>query len=96
MCNLAELIGGLMTEVSIPSNMRWIPKGMQVEYLKKAKTNLTATTSGEQINWQTPGTAIVPVNIHDLSHDLVFSAKITMQIGTKPSKKPSKMDTQNE
>ena len=31
LCNLAEFAGGLMTDVSIPSSMRWIPKGMQVD-----------------------------------------------------------------
>ena len=36
LCNLAEFTGGLMTDVSIPASMRWIPKGMSVEYLKKA------------------------------------------------------------
>lgn len=38
MCNMAELAGGTMTEVSIPRTMRWIPKGMKVEYLKKAES----------------------------------------------------------
>ena len=36
LCNLAEFIGGLTTDVSIPASMRWIPKGMTVQYLKKA------------------------------------------------------------
>src|SRR3546814_8551637 len=35
LCNAAELAGGMMTEVSIPSGARWIPKGMTVEYLAK-------------------------------------------------------------
>lgn len=34
MCNMAELAGGTMTEVTVPSTHRWIPKGMTVEYLK--------------------------------------------------------------
>ena len=32
MCNMAELAGGTMTEVTVPSTHRWIPKGMTVEY----------------------------------------------------------------
>ena len=36
LCNLAEFVGGLMTDASIPSTMRWIPSGMTVQYLKKA------------------------------------------------------------
>lgn len=33
MCNLAELTAGLMVDASLPKGMRWIPKGMQVQYL---------------------------------------------------------------
>ena len=36
LCNLAEFVGGLTCDVSIPATMRWIPKGMTVEYRKKA------------------------------------------------------------
>ena len=38
LCNLAELTAGLMTDASIPPGARWIPKGMTVEYLAKAKS----------------------------------------------------------
>ncbi len=36
LCNLAEFVGGLTCDVSIPATMRWIPKGMAVDYRKKA------------------------------------------------------------
>jgi len=45
MCNMAELAGGTMTEVTVPATHRWIPKGMTVEYLKKAETDLIAIAS---------------------------------------------------
>jgi hypothetical protein len=32
MCNMAELAGGMVTEVIIPADARWIPVGMTVEY----------------------------------------------------------------
>ena len=37
LCNAAELAAGMMTDVSIPAGARWIPKGMTVEYLAKAR-----------------------------------------------------------
>jgi len=37
MCNMAELAGGLMTDVSIPKGARWIPAGMTVAYVKKRR-----------------------------------------------------------
>ena len=42
MCNMAELAGGTMTEVTVPSTHRWIPKAMAVQYLKMAKSDLIA------------------------------------------------------
>src|SRR3546814_18237123 len=38
MCNMAELAGGTMTEVTIPTTTRWYPKGMSVNYPSLAKT----------------------------------------------------------
>ena len=49
MCNMAELASGTMIDVTIPVTHRWIPKGMTVEYLKKAKTSLRAIAKLEPI-----------------------------------------------
>ena len=87
MCNLAELVGGLMTDVSIPASMRWIPKGMTVQYLKKAKGTLRATA--------TPDIAVVaseqgyelPVSgdVQDAAGEHVFHARIAMWVSPKQS-----------
>lgn len=86
MCNMAELVGGLMTEVSIPSSMRWIPAGMKVEYLKKATTDLRATASGEGIDWNRAGRVFVPVEVLDNKGELVFRASIEMHLSSKPNR----------
>ncbi|KAF1012052.1 MAG: hypothetical protein GAK32_00434 [Pseudomonas fluorescens] len=80
LCNAAELAAGTMTDVSIPSGARWIPKGMTVEYLAKAKTGVTATANGDAIDWQSTGDKIVPVDILDTDGTLVFTARITMNV----------------
>ncbi|MBC3387824.1 DUF4442 domain-containing protein [Pseudomonas sp. SWRI12] len=80
LCNAAELAGGMMTEVSIPSGARWIPKGMTVEYLAKAKTSIHAIADGSDIDWQTSGDKIVPVEIFDEAGIKVFTARITMNV----------------
>lgn len=80
MCNMAELAGGMMTDASIPKGARWIPTGMEVKYLKKAKTHLTATADGSTIDWSKEGTAKVPVSITDLQGNEVFHAHIDMNI----------------
>jgi acyl-coenzyme A thioesterase PaaI-like protein len=80
MCNMAELAGGLMTDVSIPKGARWIPAGMTVQYLKKAKTDLTAVADGSQIGWSQNGDVVVPVSVFDTAGEKVFQAEIRMNI----------------
>ena len=80
MCNMAELSGGLLTEFSLPDNTRWLPSGMSVQYLKKAKTDLVAVADGRDINWEEEGDKIVPVEIKDINDEVVFTAQINMNV----------------
>lgn len=80
MCNLAELVGGLVTEASIPDDARWLPTGMRVEYVAKAKTNLTAVADGSAIDWNAAGDLEVPITVTDTDDTVVFRAWITMNV----------------
>jgi acyl-coenzyme A thioesterase PaaI-like protein len=84
MCNLAEFVGGLTAEVSTPSTHRWIPKGMTVEYVKKAQTDLSAVCDAplpafgnEGFDWT------LPVDVRDRVGQTVLRAAITMWITPK-------------
>ncbi len=83
MCNAAELVAGMMTDVSIPDSYRWIPVGMTVEYLAKAKRDLKAVAIGDGIDWTAIGETKVPVSIYDTEGTEVLSAVITMKIDLK-------------
>jgi acyl-coenzyme A thioesterase PaaI-like protein len=80
MCNMAELAGGTMTDVSVPKGARWIPAGMTVRYVKKAKTNLIAVADGSGLDWTVNGDVVVPVVVKDTKGETVFTADITMNI----------------
>ncbi|RBB95588.1 DUF4442 domain-containing protein [Pseudomonas sp. MWU12-2115] len=80
LCNAAELAAGVMTDVSIPEGARWIPKGMSVEYLAKAKTDVRAVADGSAVDWSTAGDKIVVVDIRDEEGVQVFTARITMNV----------------
>ncbi len=80
LCNAAELVGGLMTDVSIPAGAKWIPRGMQVAYLAKAKSDVTAVADGAGIDWSSGGDVVVPVEIVDADGQKVFTAHITMNV----------------
>jgi len=45
MGNLCELAAGLVMEASLPKAMRWIPRGMEIAYLARAETDVTATAA---------------------------------------------------
>ena len=84
MCNMAELAGGTMTEVSIPATHRWIPKGMAVQYLKLARTDLVAVaTPRAQMDWSVPGEFQVDIVVRDRQDETVFEALITMWVAPR-------------
>jgi acyl-coenzyme A thioesterase PaaI-like protein len=80
MCNLAELVGGMMTEVSLPDSMRWIPKGMTVEYVKKAMGTIrgVATPAIPIVAADSGYPLPVDVVLTDETGDVVFRATISM------------------
>jgi acyl-coenzyme A thioesterase PaaI-like protein len=83
MCNLAELAGGTMTEVSIPRNMRWLPKGMTVEYVRKAETDITAHATLPAIEEGPARDVQATVEIKDKPGNVVCRAVITMYVSPK-------------
>lgn len=85
LCNMAELAGGTMTEVTIPKTHRWIPKGMTVEYLRKANHDVYAIAEPEgAVDWSKAGEYKVGVIIKDTeTNDEVFRAMITMWVSPK-------------
>lgn len=86
MCNMAELAGGMMTDVSIPLSHRWIPVGMTVRYLKKAASDLTATAKpAASMDFDEDGEFPVDVVVRDESNQMVFEAKITMRVSKNPT-----------
>jgi uncharacterized protein (TIGR00369 family) len=82
MCNLAEATAGTCVEASLDRSLRWIPAKMQVEYLKKATTDLKAvceTVPAELV----AGENRVTVNVFDTNNERVFVAQITMFISPR-------------
>jgi uncharacterized protein (TIGR00369 family) len=85
MCNMAELAGGLLTEVMVPAaTHRWIPKGMNVEYLKKAESDLRAIARPERAPRLAEGEDVpILVEVFDTKQTLVFRARIQMWVAPK-------------
>ena len=84
MCNMAEIAGGTMTEVTVPSSYRWIPKGMTVEYIAKAETDLNAVAQIDPIPpFAAAAELPVTVTVMNKAGQAVFRAVITMWVSPK-------------
>ena len=69
-------------EASVPKNLRWIPKSMQVEYLKKATSNLKAVCKIDTTKLTT-GSNPIEVHVFDRKEECVFKATIEMYLSEK-------------
>jgi acyl-coenzyme A thioesterase PaaI-like protein len=83
LCNLCEMTMGLMVDATIPAYLRWIPRGMTIQYVKKARGRLSGRS------WFDPcafaqGDQSVPVEIHDMSGDIVVRADIMLSVTRRP------------
>ena len=79
-CNAAEVAMGMLMEATVPGTHRWIPKAMNVQYLAKATTSLTATATMPPPDFEaiTEGTdVVVPVAVVDRHGVEVVHADIT-------------------
>lgn len=86
--NLCELAAGMVTEVSLPPTMRWIPRGMTIEYLKPAQTALIATARLDRNEWAGAQNVGVPVTVVDRKGVEVVRAVITMYVSPRSETQP--------
>src|SRR6478735_7662400 len=83
MGNLCELAAGMCTEVTIPVGMRWIPRGMTIEYLARAETDVTATARLDRNDWAGAENVAVPVTVSDSHGKEVVRAVISMYVSPR-------------
>ncbi len=86
MANLCELVAGTGTDVSVPAGMRWIPRGMTIEYLAKATSHVRATATLPPIEQGEARDVIVNVDVFDQSGTRVVHADITMYVSPRPGR----------
>jgi len=84
LCTLSELTGGLAVEATLPISLRWIPKEMTVQYIKKARGKLVGACSIDP-SVLVPGDVKVPLEIKDGAGDTVLNAAIVFYISERKS-----------
>ena len=83
MGNLCELAAGMMTEVTMPRNMRWIPRGMTIQYLSQARSDVSAEARLELREYNQKEDVVVDVEVMDREGTRVVRAEITMYISPR-------------
>lgn len=82
-CNGLEMAMGIMAEASIPKHLRWIPKGMSLDYTAKAGSDIRCVAEVSPEQWQ-PGDMLVPVTAYDDNNVVVVKGTIKLWISEKP------------
>ncbi len=85
LCTLSELTGGLAVDAALPSNLRFIPREMTIQYIKKARGRLEGKCSIDP-STLVSGDIKVPVEIKDDLGDTVVKAVIVFYISEKIDK----------
>jgi len=80
MGNLCEIAAGLVMEATLPGNMRWIPRGMNIEYMHKAETDLVATALLPERGWGKAEDVPVEVTVRDTEDQAVVRAVISIYV----------------
>lgn len=83
-CNLLELAMGVCAEASVPKHLRWIPKGMSVDYTAKAATDITGIAEIPEDGWK-PGDLEVKVTATDTAGKVVVRGTIKLWISERKS-----------
>ena len=77
-CNGLEFVMGVLAEASVPRHLRWLPKGMQVNYLAKSNSDIKLTAIIED-DWKV-GDFEIRVQAHRSDGVLVVDGKITLWV----------------
>jgi acyl-coenzyme A thioesterase PaaI-like protein len=78
--NLCELAASTVTEVTLPPGMTWQSRGMTIEYLRRAESDVTATARLDKTEWGEAQSVAVPVSAVARNGSEVVRAVITMRV----------------
>ncbi len=84
-CNGLEMAMGVMAEATVPKHLRWIPKGMNVEYTAKAGSDIRCVAKMNPDDWL-PGEQSVEVSAYDSDNVVVVEGSIRLWISEKKPK----------
>ncbi|ATZ74226.1 thioesterase [Idiomarina sp. X4] len=84
-CNGMEMAMGAVAEASIPKHLRWIPKGMNVQYLAKTNSDVTIEAKASEQTWRV-GEQPITVEAKRDDGTVVAAGEIIIYVSEKPKK----------
>ena len=84
-CNALEMAMGALAEATIPKHLRWIPRGMSLDYVDKATTDIVAVAETSPEDWK-PGDLAVRVKAVRGDGTAVVRGTIMLYVSEKPPK----------
>ena len=86
-CNGLEAAMGLVAEATCPDDKRWLPRGLQVNYLAKATTHLLCVAETDPAQWAaTPGDVDIKVKAVRTDGVVAVEGVIPVYVSLKPTK----------
>jgi acyl-coenzyme A thioesterase PaaI-like protein len=87
LCNGLEAAMGALAEATIPSDRRWIPKGMDISYTAKATSDITCIAETDPEQWAS-GDPDLPVRVKGVRDDgtVVIEGVIRLWVTEKPAR----------
>ena len=85
LCNGLEAAMGALAESTIPSNKRWIPKGMDISYTAKATTDITCIAETDPEQW-TGDDPDLPVRVRGVRSDGTVVVEGVIRLWVTPKK----------
>lgn len=85
-CNLCEFAFGVLMEAGLTRSLRWLPRGMNVRYLKKADSDLRVVCDFPALATLAPGDHDVPVAVYNDKNEVVVDGHITVYITERPKR----------
>ncbi|MPZ61621.1 MAG: DUF4442 domain-containing protein [Propionibacteriales bacterium] len=84
-CNGLEAAMGGLAEVTVPAGMRWLPKGMEVEYVAKSTSDIICIAETRETDWETGPDVPVKVTAKRTDGTVVVRGTIRLWVTEVPA-----------
>lgn len=84
-CNGLEAAMGLLAEATCPQDSRWLPKGMEVQYLAKSAGDLVCTAESSPEDWANGPD--VPIHVKAALEDGTVTVEGIIHLWVTPKKR---------